>query len=351
MRRRSTDATRVGHEAATFPRATPWSRSIYPEPMSGIAIGIDVGGTNTKGALVASDGAIVERFEQPTERQSGTKGIIQVAEHLIARGEELDAKPQAIGVGAAGFIDRFSGAITRSPNLEYDDPKVGEALQGRVGLPVVVDNDANAAVWGERRFGAAQGLKHVAWLAIGTGVGSGFIVDEVLLRGTRGAAAEFGHVVIDPSGPECPCGLRGCLEQFASGTAIARAAKLAVERGDDTMLVKMAGSVDGITARHVSLAAGLQDEVSTIVLRKAGRALGIGMSNVVNVFDPQAIVLGGSVVKAGEPYLGPARDELARALAAQKRRPVQLNVTSLGDDAGIIGAASLAFDELLGEVV
>ncbi|MEA2433060.1 MAG: glucokinase [Actinomycetota bacterium] len=315
--------------------------------MAGIAIGIDVGGTNTKGALVSSDGSVVERFEQPTDPSSGTKGIIRVAEHLVARGNELGSPAEAIGIGAAGLIDRSNGSVIQSPNLAYDDPKIADAVRSHLDLPVLVDNDANAAAWGERLFGAARGLDHLALITIGTGIGSGFVVDGRLLRGAHGAAAEFGHTVIDPSGPECPCGLRGCLEQFASGTAIARMARNEIAKGEASMLVKMAGAAQNITARHVALAAGLQDELAANVLRKAGRSLGLGMSNVVNVFEPQAIVLGGGIIKAGEPYLGPARDELARALAAQRRRPVRLDVTALGQDAGILGAAALAFDELL----
>jgi glucokinase len=316
--------------------------------MTSVAIGIDIGGTNTKGALVSSDGTIVERFEQPTEQSSGTKGIIRVAEHLAARGKELGSEAEAVGIGAAGFIDRSTGTVIQSPNLVYDDPKIAEAVASHLDLPVLVDNDANAAAWGERLFGTAKGLDHLALLTIGTGIGSGFVVNGSLLRGAHGAAAEFGHTVIDPSGPECPCGLRGCLEQYASGTAIARAARNEIAKGEGSMLVKMAGSAQNITARHVALAAGLHDDLSMNVLRKAGRSLGIGMSNVVNIFEPQAIVLGGGVVKAGEPYLGPARDELARATAAQRRRPVRLDVTALAEDAGILGAAALAFDELLG---
>jgi glucokinase len=316
--------------------------------MARISIGIDVGGTTTKGALVTGEGEILERFEQPTESSSGTKGIIRVAEHLVSRGAESGTQPEAIGIGAAGLIDRSSGSVIQSPNLVYDDPKIVDAVASHLSLPVIVDNDANAAAWGERLFGAAKGLDHLALLTIGTGIGSGFVVDGRLLRGAHGAAAEFGHTVIDPSGPECPCGLRGCLEQYASGTAIARAARNEIAKGEASMLVKMAGSAQNITARHVALAAGLHDDLSATVLRKAGRSLGLGMSNVVNTFEPQAIVLGGGIIKAGEPYLGPARDELARALAAQRRRPVRLDVTALGDDAGILGAAALAFDELLG---
>jgi glucokinase len=151
-------------------------------------------------------------------------------------------------------------------------------------------------------------------------------------------------MVIDPDGPSCPCGLRGCLEQFASGTAIERLARHAVEDDPNSSILSFAGGVSAITGEHVTQAAREYDEAARAVLRRAGTALGIGLSNVVNLFEPDAIVLGGSVVKAGEPYLGPARDRLGQMLAAQRRRPARLDVTSLGGDAGILGSALLALE-------
>lgn len=312
-------------------------------------IGIDVGGTFTKGALVDTGGRISERIERATERHAATKSIIAVAEALVERAANVGQRPSAVGIGAAGFIDHDAGSVAFSPNLVYDDPHVRTAASSRVGLRVVVDNDANAAVWGERRFGAARGSDHVAMLTIGTGIGAGFVVEGRLIRGWTGAGAEFGHVVIDPSGPPCPCGLRGCLEQLASGGAMGRMGREAAERDPDTKMVEVAGSVAGIEGKHVALAAAQHDEAAVQVLRRAGRALAVGMSNVVNVFDPEVIVLGGGATKAGEPYLGVARDELVKRTAAQRRRPVRVDLAALGNDAGIVGAAALALDELIQE--
>jgi glucokinase len=307
------------------------------------AIGLDVGGTQVKGGIVGPDGTVLVRVELPTEASAGTKTAIQVVEDLLALARDGGTEVSAIGVGAAGFVDASTGSITFAPNLVYDDPQIGSAIAARSSLPTVVDNDANVAAWGERTFGTARGADHVAMLTLGTGVGSGFVVGGRLLRGSTGAGAEFGHVVIDPNGPECPCGLRGCLEQFASGTAIARMAVEAVEEEPKSSIVDIAAG-SRITAEHVAKAAREYDETARAVLRRAGTALGIGMSNIVNVFDPQVIVLGGSVVGAGEPYLGPARDTLNKMVAAQKRRPVRLDLTALGPDAGIVGAAALAMD-------
>ena len=313
--------------------------------MSAIAaIGVDVGGTATKGGLVDRTGKVLERAQRPTEPLAGTKGIIALVEHLLEVAPRAGVEVVAVGIGAAGFVDAASGSITFSPNLVYDDPQIADAVSSRVGLPTLVDNDANAAAWGERAFGTGKGLDDLALLTLGTGIGSGFVIGGRLLRGATGAAAELGHMIIDPDGPPCPCGLRGCLEQLASGTAIARMAREALESEPDSLILAFAGAIEHVTGEHVARAAAEYDETACAVLRAAGRALGIGLSNVVNIFDPQIIVLGGGVVKAGEPLLGPARDELARMNNAQRRRPTRLDVTSLGADAGLLGAAALALD-------
>ena len=311
-----------------------------------VAIGIDVGGTTTKGAVVSpTDGRILERVEIPTAPQAATKSTIEVVESLVARADDLGVVPVAVGVGAAGFVDTQRGAVTFSPNTVYDDPDVADAVAARVNLPVMVDNDANAAAWGERTFGKAAGCNHLALITLGTGVGSGFVVNGRVLRGYSGAGAELGHMVIDPSGPRCNCGLRGCLEQFASGQAIARMGRDALVQDPDSSIAAFADGQE-VTGEHVARAAREMDEAARDVLRQAGRALGIGLSNVANLFDPEVIVLAGGVIGAGEPYLGSARDELVRRTEAQRRRPMRLDLSSLGADAGLLGAASLAIDEL-----
>ena len=308
-------------------------------------IAIDVGGTGTKGAIVNRDGEILLRVERPTDPSAGTKSILTAVEELLQRSDAVDAEVGSVGIGAAGFIDARSGSVTFAPNLVYDDPHVAAAVHAQVGLPVVVDNDANAAAWGERAFGTAVGSDNVVMLTLGTGIGSGIIVDGRLVRGHTGAGAELGHTVVNPDGPLCNCGLRGCLEQFASGQAIARRGMQAVQEDPDSSIIAFSGSLDGITAEHVAKAARQLDEPARAVMREAGRYLGIGMSNVANLFDPEIIVLTGGVLRAGEPYLGPARDTLAAMTDAQRRRPMRLDKSSLDRDTGILGAAALAFDE------
>ena len=309
-----------------------------------VAIGVDVGGTGTKGALVDDAGAILLRLERPTDVHAGTKGVLGLVEDLAGRAAELDAEVVAVGVGAAGFVDAARGAITFSPNVVYDDPAIADALRARTGLPVAIDNDANAAAWAERVYGTARGCDHLALVMVGTGIGSGFVVGGHLLRGFTGAAAELGHTVVDPDGPRCNCGMRGCIEEYASGRAIARDARDEVRAERDSAILDFAGTIEAITAKHVAQAARQYDEVARRVMRRAGTALGVCLSNVANLFDPEVIVVGGGVARAGEPYLGPARDELVRRSNEQRRRPMRLDVTTLGSDAGILGAAALAFD-------
>ena len=308
-------------------------------------IAIDVGGTGTKGAIVDRTGDILLRVERPTDPSAGTKSILTAIEELLRRSDEVDADIGSVGIGAAGFIDARSGSVTFAPNLVYDDPHVAAAVHAQVGLPVIVDNDANAAAWGERAFGTARGSDNVVMLTLGTGIGSGIVVDGRLVRGHTGAGAELGHTVVNPDGPLCNCGLRGCLEQFASGQAIARMGMQAVQEDPNSSIIAFSGSLDGITAEHVAKAARQLDEPARAVMREAGRYLGIGMSNVANLFDPEIIVLTGGVLRAGEPFLGPARDTLVAMTDAQRRRPMRLDKSSLDRDTGILGAAALAFDE------
>jgi glucokinase len=304
-------------------------------------IGIDVGGTGTKGGVVEASGRVLHKVTRKTDVTSGTKGVIAVAETLLDWARESGHDVSAVGIGAAGFVDSASGSITFSPNFTYDDPEIATAVGARFGLPVVVDNDANAAAWGERTFGSARGSDDVVLLAVGTGIGSGLIANGELVRGFTGAGAEMGHTVVQMDGPECTCGLRGCLEQLASGQAIERMAREAAAEDPSTLILTFAESIEAIEGEHVARAAAEYDETALRILRTAGKALGVGLSNAVNLFDPEVLVLAGSVIRAGEPYLGPARDQLVHMTGAQRRRPARLDVTVLGENAGIIGAAAL----------
>lgn len=310
-----------------------------------VAIGIDVGGTGTKAGLVTATGEVIERFEHPTDPTAGTKGTVAIAGEALAWARDKGLDVAAAGVGAAGFIEFATGTVTFSPNLTYDDPKLGDALRGTLSVPVAVDNDANAAAWGERSFGSARGADDLVVLTIGTGIGSGIVVGGRLLRGSTGTGAEAGHTVVAAGGPRCQCGLRGCLEQMASGQAIERMAREATQEDPGSRILELAGAPELIMGEDVARAAREMDETARSVLKNAGRFLGIGLSNMANLFDPEAVVLAGSVVEAGEAYLGPARDTIAEMTSAQRRRPLRVDVSELGNDIGIVGAAALAFDQ------
>ncbi|MBK5226931.1 MAG: ROK family protein [Actinobacteria bacterium] len=318
-----------------------------PDPVSGsrVAVGVDIGGTATKAALVSETGTISHRTEHVTDPDAGTKGIVAVVEEMMTVAEAAGLEVVGVGVGAAGFIDFASGSVTFAPNLVYDDPAIGAAVEKVVSVPVAVDNDGNAAAWGERTFGVAPGANDLVLLTLGTGIGSGIIQNGRLVRGHTGAGAEFGHTIVEVGGPQCGCGLRGCIEQLASGQAIERMAREAVVDDPASSILDFATSPEAITGEDVAKAAREMDGTARAVLRRAGTYLGIGMSNIANLFDPEVIVLSGSVVGAGEPYLGPARDTLAEMTASQKRRPMRVVLSTLEFDAGIAGAAALAFDK------
>ena len=309
------------------------------------AIGVDVGGTGTKAGIVTRTGEVLLHDERPTDITAGTKGILFVVDELLRRAAEVDADVIAVGVGAAGFIDAKAGAVTFAPNLVYDDPQIAAALYTHTGLPVVVDNDANVAAWGERTFGTARGSNHLVLVTVGTGIGGGVVEGGRLVRGFTGAGAELGHVVVERDGVQCGCGLRGCIEQYASGQAIARMAREGIREDPGSSILSFAGSPEAITALDVGRAARQLDQTARGVMRSAGIYLGIALSNMANLFDPETIVLAGGVIRAGEPYLGPARDTLVAMTNSQRRRPMRLDATTLGSRAGVIGAAALAFDE------
>lgn len=294
------------------------------------AIGIDVGGTGTKAGIVARSGEVLLHEELPTDSNAATKGALHIMDELLRRAGEVGAEVTVVGVGAAGFINSAAGAVTFAPNVVYDDPQIAAALYARTGLPVVVDNDANVAAWGERVYGVARGSDHLVLVTVGTGIGGGIIEGGRLVRGYTGAGAELGHVVVERDGAQCNCGLRGCIEQYASGQAIARMAREAVLDDPASTIMSFASSVDSITAYDVARAARQLDPTAREVMRNAGIYLGICLSNIANLFDPETIVLAGGVIRAGEPFLGPARDTLVAMTNSQRRRPVRLDATTLG---------------------
>jgi glucokinase len=256
---------------------------------------------------------------------------------------------QAIGLGVPCTIDRRRGVCVSAVNLPLSDLPLRDIVAERLGLPTSIDNDANAAVLAEHRHGAARGASNVAMLTIGTGIGGGLILDGRLYRGSTGAGAELGHIVIDSDGPPCQgnCPSRGCVESLASGTALAREGAAAAEPHPSSALGRRLAAGDAIDARRVVAEAEAGDAVAIDVLALIGRRIGVALASIANALDPDIFVLGGGVMAAGDLILSPARDELRRrALPPQNEAPVKL--AQFGPEAGMIGAATLAVEELEG---
>lgn len=314
--------------------------------IAGEAIGVDLGGTKMLVGVLDGQGSVVHR------RVAISAGLAE--DDLLALLESelriaLETRPgvAAIGLGVPCTIDRARGACVSAANLPLRDQPLREVFTERLGVPVFVDNDANAAVIAEHRRGAAQGARNVVMLTLGTGIGGGLIIDGRPYRGSSGAGAELGHVVVDIDGPPCQgnCPNRGCIESIASGTALVREASAAAASRPQSGLGRAAAEGRIVDGRLVTELGFSGDPVAVEVLALIGRRLGAALSGLANSFDPDVMVIGGGVMAAGELLLGPAREELrARALTPQNRTPVL--AAALGPDAGMVGAAIMASEEL-----
>jgi glucokinase len=308
-------------------------------------IGVDLGGTKMAVGVVDSEQKVQYQGREPSTGLSEEKVVEELAEELL---EAKQARPDvlAAGLGIPATIDRERGLAIHAVNLTITDVPIRDLMQERLGLPVYVDNDANVAALAEFLYGAGRGATDVVMLTIGTGIGGGLILNGQVYRGSTGAAAELGHIVIDENGPKCQgnCPNHGCVEALASGTAIAKAGKAAAERDPDSALGKALaeGPIAGRTVTELALAG---DGPAREVVAQAGRHIGVALSSLANIFDPDVFVIGGGVSAVGDLLLDPAREELrSRALPPQNERPVKL--AELGPDAGMIGAAAMALIEL-----
>lgn len=314
--------------------------------MSAQGIGLDVGGSKTAGVRIDGSGTVLARgsAETPSDDPEATiRTMLGLAAEL--RTDDV----VGVGVGAAGLVD-IGGTLRFSPNLAWRDVRLRERLGEELGLPCIADNDANAAAWGEFRFGAARGYRHVLAITVGTGIGGGIIVEGRLVRGAHGFAAEIGHVVVEPNGPACGCGNRGCWEQVASGHAIGRAGRDAVRTYPHSLVAQLAaGDPELVDGSLVTGAARKGDRVAAGILAEVGRRLGLGIAGLANILDPEVVVVGGGAAEAGELLLGPARRAFLEAIEAPEHRPeVALVPASLGNEAGAIGAAALAMEDAAG---
>ena len=287
-------------------------------------------------ATLTDGSSILHRVGIATEPGHGTRSITKALDKLF-----VHAKPEALGVAAAGTVDG-EGRVVFSPNIEFDDPDIAVALSDRYEVEVWVGNDANAAAFAEGHFGAGKGCRNLVMLTIGTGVGGGILMDGEIYTGSRGFAAELGHMTILDGGPECSCGNKGCLEALASGTAIERMAADGLDAARGSVLWNLAkGDAKAISGEMVSDAAAAGDEYSISVLQRAGHYLGVGLAGLAHALDPELFIVGGGVSQGSEAFLQAATEELSKRYVASDTPP-SVRKAQLGNDAGMIGAAEMA---------
>jgi glucokinase len=309
-------------------------------------IGADLGGTKMLVGVVDADQRVLHESSEPTHGLTPDQLMESLGRELEAA---LEARPEAaaVGVGVPATMDWKRGVAISAVNLPLVDVPVRDLMSERIGIPVFVDNDANVAALAEHRFGAARGTTDVVLVTIGTGIGGGLVLEGKVYRGSIGAAAELGHVVIEEDGPRCQgnCPNRGCVESLASGTALAREGRAAATGAPDSALGRAVGEGREITGKVVTEAALVGDEVAREVVAEAGRHLGVAFASYANIFNPDVIVVGGGVMAVGDLMLDPAREVLAaRALPPMNRTPVV--AAELGPEAGMVGAAAMAMAEL-----
>ncbi len=309
-----------------------------------LTVGVDVGGTKVAAGVVDGEGTILEKTRRPTPftDPGETADAIASAVLELAQTYEVDA----VGVGAAGFVDATRSTVLFAPNLAWRQEPLEHEVERRIRLPVVVENDANAMAWAESRFGAGRGEDFLVCITLGTGIGSGIIMGGELCRGRWGLGGELGHIRVVPHGRRCGCGNRGCWEQYASGHAlVAEARDLA--RSAPAMAGRLlelgAGSSEGVGGAEVTDAALEGDRAALECFRVVGGWLGQGLADVAAVLDPGRFVIGGGLGAAGDVLLEPARKAFAEALTGRGHRQVaEIRVAQLGPDAGLVGVADLA---------
>ncbi len=336
---------------STGGNGTPWRRE--PRTGSGVltlppllTVGVDIGGTKVAAGVVTPQGQLLECVKADTPHLSQSPQVVEdtiteLVQPLMRRHEIY-----AVGIGAAGFVDSARSSVLFAPHLSWRNEPLREVMSQRLRVPVVVENDANAAAWAEWRFGAGRGEGHLVCVTLGTGIGGGVLVDGALQRGRYGVAGEFGHMQVAPGGHRCECGNRGCWEQYASGNALVREGRelaLAKSPMAHGLLRRVEGDMSRLTGPLVTEVAAAGDQAAVELLADVGDWLGIGLANIAAALDPGIFVIGGGVSDAGELLLGPARESFRRKLTGRGFRPeARIVRAELGNDAGLIGSADLA---------
>ncbi|MPZ22186.1 MAG: ROK family protein [Dehalococcoidia bacterium] len=310
--------------------------------------GIDLGGTKIYSIVAGADGSVLGEDERPTLPDHGLEVCIErMTESLAAAASSAGTATSAlaaVGVAAPGPIEFRDGIVSAAPNLGWTDVPLRSFLSDRLGVNVVLENDANAAAYGEFIYGAGTPYDTIIYVTVSTGIGGGFILDRRLFQGASGAAAEVGHMVVEPDGPICNCGSVGCLEMLASGTAIGRSATAAVEGGRDTILRELAADPTEVTAEVVAEAAARGDAVANEILDDAARYIGIAFGTLINLLNPQAIIVGGGVSRLGARMIEPITAEARRRSFRQSFEDCLILPAALGRRVGALGTVALAAD-------
>lgn len=309
--------------------------------MTRVAIGVDLGGTKIAAGVVDEAGRLLARDELPSDIDDAESVCQQVGELVRRLGPE---GVDGLGIGAAGIVDYHTGHYLYGPNTGLRDVALAERIAEVVRLPVLLDNDANCAAWAEHRFGVGRGTRHFLCVTLGTGIGGGIVIDGRPFRGAHGGAAEIGHMLVDPDGPECGCGRRGCWEQYASGLALERSANAGIAEHPGSVLAAAAarGPVRG---KAVTAAARAGDAFAVELVRRTARWTGWGLASLVNILEPEAIAIAGGLAADWDLLERDATEAMRERIEASDRRPVpRLSRAESGPDAGIVGAALLAVD-------
>ena len=309
-------------------------------------LAVDLGGTKIITALVSSKGRVMAREYTLTLADEGPQAVIErifsAIDYTLNLSNLDPSQLDSISIAAAGAISIDTGVVTSSPNLPgWHNIPLRDIVNKKYNVNTLLINDASAAALGEHRFGAGKGANNLIYITVSTGIGGGIIINGKLYNGSSGSAGEIGHMTIDVNGPRCHCGNIGCLEALASGTAVAREAIRRIKQGRQSSLTKI--MVEDITAEKVGAAAEDGDPLALEVISEAATYLGVGMVNLVNIFNPEIIIVGGGMAKMGDLLLEPAREVVRERAFSLSAQMVRIVPAQLGDDAGVLGAAAFAF--------
>jgi len=307
---------------------------------------VDLGGSKILSVIAQGDGRRLGEDRRTTSAEEGPEVVLErigvSLETALAKAGVQRGDLAAVGICSPGPCDIDAGVISSAPNLpDWRDVPICRYLEERLGVRACLENDANAAAVGEHVYGAGRGCRHLIYITVSTGIGGGLIIDGRLYRGATGVAGELGHMTIEPDGPVCGCGNRGCLEAFASGTAIAARGEELVAQGGSPLLARLAQEQGELTAAIVGQAAEAGDSASRDIIQRAGYYLGVGLASYVNIFNPEVIIIGGGLAKMGELLLGPARAEMEARAMPEALKAVQLKPAELGDYVGVMGMVAL----------